>query len=166
MMNKISVIAVKIGVIAVMSAVLVAAVLGVVFWLKGNSTATSTSGDRAEVTGYATSNMFGDTSGAVSVVLRGASAARIDQLAEGLPAANIDDLCTFEDRMYQITFTAGADAKQGLDVIGYGCGELVVEVPSHGPTSQRVDRNCALLSAVRRLIPASATATHSERCVG
>jgi hypothetical protein len=151
-------------IIAVLGAVLVLAALGGFWGLNESSSGTSTSGDRAEITGYATSNVFGDTSGAVSVVLHGASAARIAQLAEALPVAALDDECTLEQKVYEITFTAGPGTKQGLDVLGFGCAHLVVDIPSHGPTAQRVDRNCALLSAVRRLIPASAIATHAEVC--
>ena len=47
---------------------------------------------------------------------------------------------------------------------GYQCHNLVVEVPLHGLTEDRIDRDCALLSAVRRLLPARATATHSGTC--
>ena len=47
---------------------------------------------------------------------------------------------------------------------GYWCNNLVVEVPLHGRTEDRVDRDCTLLSAVRRLLPASAIATHSGTC--
>lgn len=154
----------KTRLIAVLGALLVVAALAGFWAFMENSSGRSTSGDRAEVTGYATSNVFGDTSGAVSVVLHGESAARIDQLAEGLPAGGIDDLCTIEEKMYEITFTAGPGTKQSLDVIGFGCVRLVVEIPSDGVPRQLVDRNCALLSAVRRLIPASATATHALSC--
>jgi len=41
---------------------------------------------------------------------------------------------------------------------------LVVEVPLHGRTEDRIDRDCTLLSAVRRLLPARAVATHSGTC--
>jgi hypothetical protein len=150
--------------IAALGAVLLVAAVGGVLGLTMSSPGTSAVGDRAEVTGYATSNAFGDTTGPVSVELHGASAASIDRLAEGLPAANVDDICTIEVQMYQITFTVGAGAKRGLDVIGYQCGGVVVEVPSPGLTSNRVDRNCVLLAAVRRLLPASATATQSGGC--
>jgi hypothetical protein len=47
---------------------------------------------------------------------------------------------------------------------GYWCNNLVVEVPLHGLTEDRIDRDCTLLSAVRRLLPARAITTHSGTC--
>jgi hypothetical protein len=61
-------------------------------------------------------------------------------------------------QLYQITFTAVAGAKRGFEVVGYQCGGLV-DLTSDGKTVTRIDRNCTLLSAVRRLLPATATAT-------
>ena len=37
-------------------------------------------------------------------------------------------------------------------------------MPSHGLAVDRIDRDCSLLAAVRRLLPASAIATHSGTC--
>ena len=51
-----------------------------------------------------------------------------------------------------------------LTLTGYWCNNLVVEVPLHGLTEDRIDQDCTLLSAVRRLLPASAIATHSGTC--
>jgi len=74
------------------------------------------------------------------------------------------NVCAKNTQLYRIAFTAGAGTRQRLKVIGYRCGDLVVEVPSRGLTSDRVDRNCALLSAVRRLLPARATEIQSSGC--
>ena len=148
----------KIGIIAVTGAVLLVAVaLGVFSWLGGNSAGTAASEDRALLTGYASSPLNAGPSGPVSVVLRGASAARIDRLVSGLQVTNAP-MCVEMPPLYQINFTAVAGAKQGFDVTGYYCGGFVF-ITSGGKTATRIDRNCALLSAVRRLLPATATAT-------
>ena len=153
-------------ILAVVGAVLVVAGVGGFFMLKESAVGPSTELDRAQVTGYATSNISGHTSGAVSVDLDGVSAARIDQIVEGLPRANLQYICAENAQEYHITFSAdaGAGVRQGFDLTGYWCNNLVVEVPLHGRTEDRVDRDCTLLSAVRRLLPASAIATHSGTC--
>ena len=155
-------------ILAVVAVVLVAAGVGGFFMLKESAPGPLTWSDRAEVTGYATSKVGGHTSGAVSVDLDGASAARIDAIVEGLPRANLRYICAENAQEYHITFSAdagaGAGVKQGFDLTGYWCNNLVVEVPLHGRTEDRVDRDCTLLSAVRRLLPASAIATHSGTC--
>jgi len=152
-------------ILAVVGVVLVVAAVGGFFLLK-SAPAPSTWADRAQVTGYATSGMRGHTSGAVSVNLDGASAARIDTIVQGLPRANLQYICAENAQEYHITFSAdaGKGVKQGFALTGYWCNNLVVEVPLHGLTEDRIDRDCTLLSAVRRLLPASAIATHSGTC--
>jgi hypothetical protein len=155
-------------VIAVSGAIVIAvAVAGVLLGIKGNSAGTAKSGDgaqaaqfvdKAEVTGYASSPLTGRPSGPVSVLLHGASAARIDQLIKGLHLANPLVVCAEEAQLYQIDFAVVAGAKRGFDAAGYECGGLVV-ITSDGKTVLRTDRNCTLMSAVRRLLPATATAT-------
>ena len=155
-------------ILAVVAVVLVVAGVGGFFMLKESAPGPLTWADRAQVTGYAASTIRGRTSGAVSVDLDGASAARIDTIVEGLPRANLQYICAENAQEYHITFSAdaraGAGVKQGFDLTGYWCNNLVVEVPLHGPTEDRIDRDCTLLSAVRRLLPASAIATHSGTC--
>jgi hypothetical protein len=104
--------------------------------------------------------------GGVSVELNGQSAARIDQIVEGLPSANLGYICAENEQEYHIAFTAdaGAGVRQGFGLTGYWCNNLVVETLSHGTTMDRIDRDCALLAAVRRLLPARATATHAVTC--
>jgi hypothetical protein len=154
--------------IAVLGAVLVVIGVGGFFMLKESAVGPSPALDRALVTGYATSSISGRTSGAVSVELNGASAARIDQIVEGLPPANLKYICAENAQEYHISFTtdagAGAGVRQGFGLTGYRCNNLVVEVPWHGSTQDRIDRNCALLAAVRRLLPARATATRAAIC--
>ena len=155
-------------ILAVVAVVLVVAGVGGFFMLKESAPGPLTWSERARVTGYATSTIRGRTSGAVSVDLDGASAARIDAIVEGLPRANPRYVCAENTQEYHITFSAdagaGAGVKQGFDLTGYWCNNLVVEVPLHGLTEDRIDRDCTLLSAVRRLLPASAIATHSGTC--
>ena len=153
-------------VLAVVGAVLVVAAVGGFLLLKTSPMGPSSWSDRAQVTGYATSNVSGRTSGAVSVDLDGASAARIDTIVEGLPRATLQSICAENAQEYHITFSAdaGKGVRQGFALTGYWCNNLVVEVPLHGLTVDRVDRDCTLLSAVRRLLPASAIATHTGTC--
>ena len=153
-------------ILAVAAVVLVVAGVGGFFMLKESAPGPLTRLDRAQVTGYATSTISGHTSGAVSVELDGASAARIDTIVQGLPRANLRYVCAENAQEYHITFSteAGAAVRQGFALTGYWCNNLVVEVPLHGLTEDRIDRDCALLSAVRRLLPAKAIATHSGTC--
>jgi hypothetical protein len=147
--------------------VLAVSVAGVCLGLEGCTAAAANPKDRgqaaqsvdeARVTGYASSNgLTGVLSGPVSIALHGASAAGIDQLITGLQG-NTRPGCMENTQLYQITFTAVAGSKRGFDVVGYQCGGLV-DLTSDGTTVTRIDRNCTLLSAVRRLLPATATAT-------
>jgi hypothetical protein len=150
-------------VVAVAGVVLVAAAIGGFFWLRASTAGPSTAVDRALVTGYATSTFFAET-GPVSVELRGASAARIEQIVEGLPPANMENICAENSEIYQIAFTVGTDARQNFELVGYACGSMVVKTPSPGSNGNLIDRNCALLAAVRRVLPAGATATDAEPC--
>jgi hypothetical protein len=151
----------------VTGALVAVAVAGVFLGLEGCSAAAAKPSnlrqaavpvDEARVTGYVSSPLTGRPSGPVSVVLRGAPAARIDALVKGLQVDNSMLVCAEEAQLYQINFTAVAGVKQGSDVMGYQCGGFVV-VTSDGKTVTRIDRNCTLLSAVRRLLPKTATAT-------
>lgn len=128
------------------------------------TTATAVTGsDRARLTGYASSTIFGQQTGAVSVGLQGASAARLDRLVGGLPPVNSATICAENWQIYQLTFTAVAGASRGFSVTGYGCGGLVMISTPGKPVSLRFDRDNALLAAVRRLLPASAVATQGRR---
>ena len=148
-------------ILAVVGVVLVVAGVGGFLMLKE-----SAPGPLMRVTGYATSTVRGHTSGAVSVDLDGASAARIDAIVEGLPRAKLRYICAENAQEYHITFSAeaGAGVRQGFSLTGYWCDNLVVETLSHGATMDRIDRDCALLAAVRRLLPARAIATHAGTC--
>ena len=153
-------------ILAVVAVVLVVAGVGGFLMLKESAPGPLTWADRAQVTGYATSTIQGRTAGAVSVDLNGASAARIDAIVESLPRANLRYICAENAQEYHITFSAdaGAGVRKGFALTGYWCNNLVVEVPLGGPTVDRIDRHCALLAAVRRLLPAKAIATHAGTC--
>jgi hypothetical protein len=115
------------------------------------------SADRARLTGYASATVVGGGSGPVSVALPGASVARLDQLVQGLQkwtGAN----CMENIQLYRIDFTQVAGAKRSFQVAGEQCANLVY-ITSGGKTVIRVDGKCALLTAVRRLLPATAKAT-------
>jgi hypothetical protein len=153
-------------VLAVVGVVLLVAGVGGFFLLKESAVGPSPWADRAQVTGYASSSVGGQTTGAVSVELNGESAARIDQIVEGLPSANLEYICAENQQEYHISFTAsaGTGVGQNFGLTGYWCNNLVVETLSHGAITDRIDRDCALLAAVRRLLPARAAATHAGTC--
>jgi hypothetical protein len=90
-------------------------------------------------------------------VLHGASAARLDQLINGLQKWT-GVSCMENAQLYRIDFTQVAGAKSGFEVAGYQCANLV-DITADGKSVTRVDGKCALLTAVRRLLPASAKAT-------
>jgi len=157
-------------ILAVVGMVLLVAGVGGFFLLKASAVGPATDLDRAQVTGYATSTFLGQTSGAVSVQLDGESAARIDSIVEGLPRANPRYLCAENQQAYRIDFSAfsvrhrGGGFRTGFSLTGYWCDNLVVEMPWHGAAVDRIDRACALMAAVRELLPASAIATHRGTC--
>jgi len=113
--------------------------------------------DNARLTGYAAATVAGGASGPVSVVLHGTSVARLDQLVKGLPQYTGAG-CMENIQLHQIDFTQMAGAERGFDVTGYQCVNLV-DITSGGRTVALADGKCALLSAVRRLLPATAKAT-------
>jgi hypothetical protein len=115
------------------------------------------SADKARLTGYASASVSGGASGPVSVVLPGASAARLNQLIKGLQKWT-GASCMENIQLYQLDFTRVAGAKRGFEVAGYECANLV-NITADGKTVTRVDGKCALLTAVRRLLPATAKAT-------
>jgi hypothetical protein len=80
-------------ILAAVGVVLMVAAVGGFFLLKESAAGPLTWADRAQVTGYATTSASGHPSGAVSVELDGASAARIDTIVEGLPRTNLRYIC-------------------------------------------------------------------------
>jgi hypothetical protein len=113
--------------------------------------------DKARLTGYASATVSGGASGPISVALHGTSVARLDQLVNRLQKWT-GASCEENIQLYQLGFTRLAGAKRGFDVAGYECANLV-GITTNGTTVTKVDGNCALLAAVRRLLPATAKAT-------
>ena len=121
------------------------------------SVAAVQSADKARLTGYASASVSGGASGPISVALHGATVARLDQLVNGLQKWT-GASCMENIQLYAIDFTHLAGAKRSLRVAGDECANLV-SITSDGKTVTRVDGKCALLTAVRRLLPATAKAT-------
>lgn len=115
------------------------------------------SADKARLTGYAAATVSGGPTGPISVALHGASVARLDQLVNGLQKWT-GASCEENIQLYQLDFTQIAGAKRSLKVAGDECANLVY-ITTNGTTVTKVDGNCALLTAVRRLLPATAKAT-------
>jgi F0F1-type ATP synthase membrane subunit c/vacuolar-type H+-ATPase subunit K len=113
--------------------------------------------DKARLTGYASASLSGGASGPISLSLQGAIVARLDQLVSGLQKWT-GASCMENIQLYQLDFTRIAGAKRDFQVAGYECANLV-SITSDGKTVTKVDGGCALLTAVRRLLPATAKAT-------
>jgi hypothetical protein len=143
----------KLGVIAALCLVLAAA-CGTA-QSEGRTQATQSIG-QAQVTGYVTSfPSMAQPAGPVAVTVHGAPAAGLYQIIQGLRGSSGAD-CMENAQLYQITYASGTGT---VDVAGYECGGFVT-ITSDGKTTDWTDRNCTLLSAVRRVVPATATATH------
>ena len=115
------------------------------------------SADKARLTGYAAASVSGGASGPISVALQGATVARLDHLVSGLQKWT-GASCEENIQLYQLDFTHIAGTKRDFQVAGYECANLVF-ISSDGKTVTKVDGSCALLTAVRRLLPATAKAT-------
>ncbi len=63
--------------------------------------------------------------------------------------------------MYRIDFSAGLVAHSTALVAGYRCGAAVTVAVAGAKVSWRRDARCALIRAVRRVLPARAKATRS-----
>jgi hypothetical protein len=113
--------------------------------------------DKARLTGYALASVSGGSSGPITVALKGASVARLDQLVSRLQKWT-GASCVENIQLYQLDFTQVAGAKRSFEVAGEQCANLVY-ITSDGKTVTKVDGKCALLTAVRRLLPATAKAT-------
>jgi len=120
------------------------------------TTSTAPTVTKASVTGYRSGDPESQSAGPVTVVLRGKTAAHLDQVLNSLPrGGNMD--CMENVLLYNITFTL-AGAHKTIDVAGYAC-VAAVQVTQGGKTTLRTDNRCALLAAVRKVLPATAVAT-------
>ena len=114
---------------------------------------------RATVTGYKSGSAALQSSGPVTVVLRGKAAARLGQVLNSLPGGGTMD-CMENVLLYRITFAlSGSHAT--IDVAGYAC-VAAVQVTEDGKTTLRTDSHCTLLAAARKVLPASAATTQQD----
>ena len=113
------------------------------------------SAEQAKVTGYKSASLSASSSGPVSVMVHGASAAGLYQLVAGLKASS-GAPCIEEPQLYQIVFTSAAGSKT---VDGYSCEGYVTSASGSSAVKEWSDQHCTLLLAVRKVLPASATAT-------
>ena len=122
-------------------------------------TSTAPTVTQAKVTGYSSGSPALQSSGPVTVVLRGKTAAHLDQVLNGLPKGGTMD-CMENVLLYNIAFTVSSSHKT-VDVAGYAC-VAAVQVTANGKTTLRTDRHCTLLAAVRKALPASAVTTRQD----
>lgn len=113
----------------------------------------------ATVTGYKAGSPALQSSGPVTAVLRGKTAAHLDQVLNSLPEGGTME-CMENVLLYNITF-ALASTHATIDVAGWAC-VAAVQVTEDGKTTLRTDSYCTLLAAVRQVLPASAAATQQD----
>ena len=112
---------------------------------------------QATVTGYRSGGTPAfQSSGPVTVVLRGPAAEGLDQVLNGLPNGGSMN-CMENVLLYTITFALSGSRKT-IDVAGYECVSAV-QVTEDGKAALRTDSRCDLLSAVGSVLPASAVVT-------
>lgn len=114
---------------------------------------------QATVTGYKSGSPAWRSSGPVTVVLRGTTAARLDQVLNSLPKGGTME-CEENVLLYNVTFALSSSHKT-IDVAGYACA-AAVQVTQGGTTTLRTDNHCTLAAAVRKALPASAVTTQQD----
>ena len=99
--------------------------------------------------------------GPVTVRVAGKGADRLAQLVSQLPSATQSQVTCHEPLglMYRIVFGAGSGAQSHEVVEGYECAAAVTVAVAGQAISWRRDAHCALIRAVRHVLPARAMAT-------
>jgi hypothetical protein len=121
-----------------------------------DATSTAPAVTQAKVTGYKSGGPAFRSSGPVTVVLRGKTAAHLDQVLNSLPTGGTME-CMENVLLYNITFALSGSHKT-IDVAGYAC-VAAVQVTEDGKTTLRTDNHCTLLAVVRKVLPAGAVTT-------
>ena len=124
-----------------------------------NAASTAPAVTQATVTGYKSGSPALQSSGPVTVVLRGKTAADLGQVLNSLPAGGTME-CMENVLLYNITFALSGSHKT-VDVGGYAC-VAAVQVTEDGKSTLRTDSRCTLLAAVRKVLPASAVTTQED----
>jgi hypothetical protein len=133
-----------------------AATAGATAGATANATSTAPAVTQATVTGYKQGSPAVQSSGSVTVVVRGKTAAYLGQVLNRLPKGGTME-CMENVLLYSITFTL-SNSRKTIDVAGYAC-VAAVQVTQDGKTTLRTDNHCTLLAAVRKVLPASAVTT-------
>ena len=120
---------------------------------------TAPAATRATVTGYKSGSPALQSSGPVTVVLRGKTAADLGQVLNSLPEGGTMQ-CMENVLLYNLTFALPSSHKT-IDVGGYACA-AAVQVTEDGKSTLRTDNHCTLLAAVRKVLPASAVTTQQD----
>lgn len=123
------------------------------------ATSTAPAVTQATVTGYKSGSPAYQSSGPVTVVLRGKTAAHLDQVLNSLPRGGTME-CAENVLLYNVTFALSSSHKT-IDVAGYAC-VAAVQVTEDGKTTLRSDNHCTLLAAVRKALPAGAVTTQQD----
>jgi hypothetical protein len=111
---------------------------------------------QAKVTGYKSGSASLQSSGPVTVIVRGNAAAHLGQVLNSLPKGGTME-CMENELLYNITFAYSSPHKT-IEVAGYAC-VAAIQVTEDGKTTLRTDSRCTLLAAVRKVLPVSAVTT-------
>lgn len=133
-----------------------AATAGATAGATANATSSAPAVTQATVTGYKSGSPALPSSGSVTVVLRGKTAAYLDQVLNRLPEGGTM-ACMENVLLYGITFALSSPHRT-IDVAGYAC-VAAVQVTQDGRTTLRTDSHCTLLAAVRKALPAGTVTT-------
>jgi hypothetical protein len=147
------------GLTAVAAAALAAGCSGAATADATSTAPTAPTVTQATVTGYKSGSPAFQSSGPVTVVLRGKTAAHLDQVLNSLPKGGTMK-CMENVLLYNITFALSSSHKT-IDVAGYAC-VAAVQVTADGKTTLRTDNHCTLLAAVRKVLPARAATTQQD----
>jgi hypothetical protein len=120
-------------------------------------------GSLAAVTGFASAPVMagGSPSRPVTVRVTGMRASRLTLLVNRLPSVSQSQVSCHEPLglMYRIVFGNGTLAKSRAVVAGYRCDAAVAVTVAGQISWWRRDAHCALLRAVRQVLPRRAKAT-------
>jgi hypothetical protein len=141
--------------------------IGLVVLLGAASCSSASAPPLADVTGFASARgpaLAGSSLyRPVTVRVVGADARMLAQLVNQLPPVAQSQVHCEEPLglVYRIAFRAGSVAPSREVVTGYECAAAVTVAVAGKPISWRQDASCALIRAVRHLLPARAKATQS-----
>jgi len=124
----------------------------------GGPVAPAPVGETAEVTGFTSTPLDNPSSGPISVQLDTTRANEVAAVLDALPLGP-QPSCMEDALLYRIVFRPSPGARPNYEADGYACvAAVLVKITGRSSTPRR-DANCALIDAVRRLLPRKAVGT-------